>query len=378
MIYLDNAATTKINGEVNEFMKKYAEENFFNPSGLYEPSLNVFKDIQNAKDEFLKMLNARNCKLVFTASATEANNMAIRSFCPKNKKILVSMGEHACIYQSALFMKESGCDVEFINLNKDGTVDIDDLSQKLTENTGLVSIIHVSNETGAINDLKAISKLIKEKCPSAIFHSDGVQAFCKVDVDLNDFGVDMYTISSHKIHGPRGAGALIYKDKLKPKPLIFGGGQEYGIRSGTENTPAIMGFLKAAQIMQKSFTHSSERVKQLKTYLLNKIEELNPILNSSARNTSPYILSVSFAGIKGEVLVHMLEREQIYVSTGSSCNSKHAGNRIMLAMQKNKFEEAGNIRISFCEDNTLEEIDIFAKALIKYVNEIRKLNIWKK
>ena len=378
MIYLDNAATTKINGEVNKFMMEYAENNFYNPSGLYEPSLNVFKDIQNARIEFLKMLNARNSKLVFTASATEANNMALRSFCPKNKKILVSMGEHACIYQTAIYLKENGNNVEFVALNKDGTVDIEDLRQKLSEDVGFVSIIHVSNETGAINDLKTIGKLIKEKCPTAIFHSDGVQAFCKVPTNLNDLGVDMYTISSHKIHGPRGAGALIYKEKLAVKPLIFGGGQEFGLRSGTENTPAIMGFLKAAQIMQKDFTHSFERVTHLKTSLLSKIQELNPILNSNAQNCSPYILSVSFEGVKGEVLVHMLEQDKIYVSTGSSCNSKHAGNRIMLAMQKTKFEEAGNIRISFCESNTEEEIDACSKAIIKYVNQIRKLEIWKK
>lgn len=378
MIYLDNAATTKINGEVNEFMKEFAETNFFNPSGLYKPSLKVFKCIQDAKEEFAKLLKATNSKVLFTASATEANNMALRCFCPKNKKILVSMGEHACIYQTALFLKESGQEVEFVNLNSDGTVNMDDLAKKLTKNTGLVSIIHVSNETGAINDLKAISKLIKERCPGAIFHSDGVQAFCKVDVNLSDFGVDMYTISSHKIRGPRGAGALIYKERLNPKPLIFGGGQEFGLRSGTENTPAIMGFLKAAQIMKNSFTHSFERVTLLRERLLSKIQELSPIINSSAKNCSPYILSLSFEGIKGEVLVHMLEQDGIYVSTGSSCNSKHVGNRIMLAMQKTKSQEAGNIRVSFCEENTNDEIDVFAKALIKYVKQIRELNIWKK
>ncbi len=378
MIYLDNAATTKINGEVNKFMKVYAEENFFNPSGLYEPSLKVYKDIQNAKEKLLNLLNARNSKLVFTASATEANNMALRSLCPKRKKILVSMGEHACIYQTAKHLKDDGQEVDFIELNEDGTINLADLENKLTENTGFVSVIHVSNETGAVNDLKAIGKLIKQKCPTAIFHSDGVQAFCKIDVDLNDLGVDAYTISSHKIHGPRGAGALIYKSNLNPKPLIFGGGQEYGLRSGTENTPAILGFAMAAEIMHKSFTHSYEQVSFLKQTLLSKIEELHPIINSSAKTCSPYILSLSFEGVKGEVLVHMLEQDGIYVSTGSSCNSKHTGNRIMLAMNKTKQQEAGNIRISFCEDNTMEEIDIFAKALIKYVNEIRKLDIWKK
>ena len=378
MIYLDNAATTKIYDKANEVMKEYAEKKFFNPSGIYKPSLKVFKDINNAKKELLSILNMRDGKVVFTSSATEANNMALRCFLKKNQKVLVSMGEHSCIHQTALFLKENGVEVDFINLNEDGTVDLEDLSRKLTENTGLVSIIHVSNETGAINNLKEIKKIISKKSPNAIFHSDGVQAFCKIDTNLSDLGVDMYTISSHKVHGPRGVGALIFKNNLNPKPLILGGGQEYNLRSGTENSPAIMGFLEAVKIFYNSFAHSSGRLKELKQTLLSEIEELNPIVNGNLENSSPAILSLSFSGVKGEVLVHMLEQDEIYVSTGSSCNSKHSGNKVLNAMKKTKEQEAGNIRISFCEQNTIEEIKIFADALKKYVKKIRELDIWKK
>ena len=378
MIYFDNAATTKIYSKTLEFMKEYSETNFYNPSALYTPALKVFNDIKKAKEDLKQILNFKNAKVVFTASATEANNFALRCFVSKNKKILVSSGEHSCVYQTSQYLKEQGYEVDYILLNEDGTINLDDLREKLTANTGLVSVIHVSNENGSINNLKEVSKLIKEKCPQALLHSDGVQAFCKIDVNLSDLGVDLYTVSSHKIHGPRGVGALIFNSKLNPKPLIFGGGQEYNLRSGTENASAILGFLYSAKQMAKNLTSNHQNLTMLKQNLIEQIKELNPIINGSLNNSSPAILSVSFEGIKGEVLVRMLDEKQMYISTGSSCNSKHMGNRVMLAMGKSKQQEAGNIRISFCEENTLEEVNSFCEELKNNVKKIRELNIWKK
>jgi len=378
MIYFDNAATTKIYSKTLEFMKEYSENNFYNPSALYTPALKVFNDIKTAKEELKNLLNFKNGKVVFTASATEANNFALRCFASKNKKILVSSGEHSCVYQTSQYLKEQGYEVDYILLNEDGTINLEDLSKKLTPNTGLVSVIHVNNETGCINDLKAVSKLIKQKCPQALLHSDGVQAFCKIDVNLTDLGVDLYTVSSHKVHGPRGVGALVFNSKLNPKPLIFGGGQEYNLRSGTENAAAILGFLFSAKQMHQNLALNYQHLSKLKQSLLKEIEELSPVINGSLSNSSPAILSVSFEGIKGEVLVRMLDEKDMYVSTGSSCNSKHNGNRVMLAMGKNKQQEAGNIRISFCEQNTQEEVIAFCAELKKNVKKIRELNIWKK
>ncbi len=377
MIYFDNASTTKIYDEVADFVCKHSKEQFFNPSGLYAPALEVTRQINDARQSLLKFLNANNHKILFTASATEANNFALRCFLQKNKKILVSQGEHSCVFETANYLISQGFEVEFVKLLNNGTLDLDDLENKLDENVGLVSCIHVSNETGAINDVKSISKLVKQHSPQAIFHCDGVQAFCKIPVNVSDCGIDLYTISSHKIHGPRGVGALVINKNLHPKPLIFGGGQEFGLRSGTENSSAILGFTMAAKKMQENLKSNMAHVQDLKTLLIEQIQSLNPTINGS-KNSSPNILSLSFDGVKGEILVHMLEQEQIYVSTGSSCNSKHSGNRVLVAMGKNKQQEAGNLRISFCEFNTKEEVLSFAHSLSECVKKIQGLDIWKK
>lgn len=378
MIYFDNASTTRIYDEVLEFMVNHIKKEFFNPSGIYAPALNITKGINNARNDILKMLNANNHRIVFTSSATEANNFALRCFLKKNKTVLVSEGEHSCVFETATYLKNSGIDVKFIKLLSDGRLDLKDLEEKMNEDVCLVSVIHVSNETGVINDIKAISNIVKSKSKDAILHCDGVQAFCKIPVDLTNLNVDMYTLSSHKIHGPRGVGALVFKKNLNPKPLIFGGGQENGLRSGTENASAILGFAMAARIMQQNLAKNFESIQRLKLLLWENIQVLNPVLNGDLKNSSPNILSVSFEGIKGEILVHMLEQKQMFVSTGSSCNSKHAGNRVLLAMGKNKKEEAGNLRISFCEWNTKEEVLTFSKELIECVKKIRGLDIWKR
>lgn len=377
MIYFDNASTTKIFDDVADFVCKHSKEHFFNPSGLYQPALEVTKQINGARDVFLKLLHAKNHKVLFTSSATEANNFVLRCFLKKNKTVLVSEGEHSCVFETARFLSESGVHVEFVKLLNDGTLDLDDLKSKLNKDVCLVSTIHVSNETGAINDVKAISKLIKSFAPDAIYHCDGVQAFCKIPVDLNALGVDLYTISSHKIHGPRGVGALVFNKNLHPKPLIFGGGQEFGLRSGTENASAILGFALAAEKMCNNLEKNMKHTGFLKESLCKEIADLNPVINGST-NASPNILSLGFVGVKGEILVHMLEQKQMFVSTGSSCNSKHTGNRVLVAMGKNKQEEAGNIRISFCENNTLDEVNEFAHELKECVKKVKGLDIWKR
>lgn len=379
MIFFDNASTTKIYKEVAEFICNYSQDKFFNPSGIYKPSVEVLKDLTNARNELLSMLGAKDThKVLFTASATEANNYAIRCFVKKNQKVLVSEGEHSSIYECANYLRNNGFEVEFVKLTSDGTTDLNDLKQKLTSDVGLVSVIHASNETGAVNNVKEISNLIKSTCPNAIFHVDGVQAFCKIPVSLANLGVDLYTLSSHKVHGPRGVGALIINNKLTPKPLILGGGQENGLRSGTENTANILGFIMAAKIMQQNLSNNTTHIEKLKQTLLNEIKDLPFVLNGNIKNSLPNILSISFGGVRGEVLVHMLEEDEVYVSTGSSCNSKHTGNRVLLSMGKSKTEEMGNIRISFSEENTLDEVYQFAKILSKNITKFKELGIWKK
>ncbi len=378
MIYFDNSSTTQIYPEVAEFIYQHSQKEFFNPSGIYAPSLKVAQQIEKARQKLLKMLGAVQSEVLFTASATEANNYALRCFVGKNKKILVSEGEHSSIYQTALFLKQKNIPVEFVKITERGLLDIEDLKLKLTEDVGLVSFIHINNETGAINDLKSISEIVRKKCPEALIHSDGVQALGKIDINLSFLGVDMYTVSSHKVHGPRGVGALIFNKKHPPKPLIIGGGQEKGWRSGTENASAILGFILSAEKMYNNLDENYAHIELLRKILLEGIQSLNSTVIGEIDSCVPHILSVSFEDIKGEVLVHMLEQNQAYVSTGSSCNSKHMGNRVLLSMGKSKKQESGNIRISFCEQNTTEEVYKFIKLLTSNIQKIKGLKIWKK
>ncbi len=377
MIYLDNAATTQTYKEVADLVAKLSVEQFYNPSSLYKPALQTRQLLNNARNSFNKMLGAiGENQVLFFASATEANNFVLNGFAKKNKTILISNGEHASINNTALNLINLGYDVKFIKLLSDGTLDIEDLKDKLNNNVCLVSIIHVNNETGAINDIKKISNIIKNVSKDIIFHCDGVQAFCKIDFELKNMGVDAYTISSHKIHGPKGVGALWLKNKLNPKPLILGGGQEFGLRSGTENVPGILGFEYAASIMKQNLDKNYKHISELRSKF---IELLNLkcsdfIINAENVECVPNIISVSFLKVKGEVLLHLLEENEIYVSTGSACSSKHIGNRVLQSMNKSKEHMEGNIRFSFSENNTIIEIEKTVEVLQKLLQQLREIN----
>lgn len=376
MIYFDNAATTFVYKEVAREVEKYSTEMFFNPSGLYKQAIEVKKQIEKAKDEMKSLLGAdKNSNIIFLSSATEANNLCLFGLFKKGKKVLASMGEHASIFNTANEISNLGATVDFVKLNKNGTLDVDDLKLKLDENVCLVSFMHVSNETGAINDIKTISSLIKQKSPNAIVHCDGVQAFGKTKANLSSTDVDAYTISSHKIHGPKGVGALWLRDKVKPKTQIFGGGQEGGLRSGTENTAGIMGFCLASKIMYQNLEKNQQHVKNIKQHFIEKLNEKceNFIVNGD-ENGLPNILSVSFLGVKGETLLHMLEEKDICVSTGSACSSKHVGNRVLQNMGKSKQQMEGNVRFSFSEFNTLDEVDKVVDVLSDSLKKLRELN----
>ena len=376
MIYFDNSATTQTFPEVAKYVEDCSVNLYYNPSSVYGPSINAKTKLNEARTKMIKLLGgSTNDNLYFTGSATEANNIVLNGLARKNKRILVSIGEHPSVYETAKNLKNSGFDVEFINLTKDGRLDVEHLKRLLNEEVGLVSFMHVSNETGAINDIMQISKLIKQKVPSCFVHCDGVQAFCKIKTNLSNTMVDAYTISSHKIHGPKGVGALFVKKGVNLKPTIFGGGQEFSVRPGTENLPGVLGFVMAAEMMQNSFEKNYENVHVLKDYMLKQlnIKCSDFIVNANILEASPYILSVSFKKVKGEVLLHSLEQKEIYVSTGSACSSKLSGNRILSAMGESQANIDGNIRFSFCESNTKEEVDVVVDALAEILKKLRRL-----
>ena len=372
MIYLDNAATTQISKKALETYNKYAYEHFYNPSSIYRPSVNIKNDIESTRKLILSSLGAIKGDVYFTSSATEANNLALFGCLKSNfKKIVLSSAEHPSIYNVGLELKNRGFEVEYCPLQDNGQIDYNALEEILDENTNLISIIHVCNETGAINDLKRINEIRKKKCPNAIFHADGVQAFSKIKVNLDYFGVDLYTISAHKMFGPKGIAALYVKN-VHLKPLIFGGGQEQNIRSGTENVASIMAFKTAIDEIG-NISYNLNYVKSLKNAFIENIKNSSIKVNSDESN-SPYILSLSFRGVNGETLVHMMEQHNIYLSTGSACSSKKEGNRILSAMNINHDDILGSVRISFSKNNTLEEIEIASKCLLEcYKNLLQKL-----
>lgn len=367
MIYLDNASTTKVDLEVAKTMEKYLVEEYYNPSAIYYLSSNLKDEIDNAKQSILNNFKIDyNNNLFFTGSATEANNLAIIGSLKSNfKKLLFSMGEHPSVYNTAKSLKEKGYNVVFLKLDKTGKVDLEQYTKEISSgDVSFISIMHVSNETGAINDVNKLATLAKTYNPKCIFHSDGVQAFGKINVNLEN--IDLYTISAHKINGPKGIGALYVKDYKKLKPIILGGGQELNIRSGTENVPAIMGFACVAKSL--NIKETLEKVTMLKNKLVSNLKDIDGITINTTEKNSPYIISISFDKIRGETLVHKLEEQNIFVSTGSACSSKKLGeNRILENMGIEKQKIIGSIRVSLSKNTTLDEINTFCeKTIISY------------
>jgi len=357
-IYLDNAATTRTYDEVAQLISKLSTEEYFNPSALYNPSTDVASKLQSTREEMKNYLKIINGELYFLSSGTEADNTSL--FCtrkPKGSRIIVGLGEHDAIINSAKELKAQGYDVQFAPINTDGSVNVNEFKALLTENTSLVSIMHVSNETGAINDIERLVRITKKISPNAIFHSDGVQAFGKVNVNIEKLGVDLYSISSHKIHGPKGVGALYVKNGVTIHPLLYGGGQEKGFRSSTENYPSILGFALASKHIVSNLEEISnkkrEYLNELKTGLLSRIEDL--VVLSPEINCCPNILTVAFKNVRGEVLLHTIENDGILVGIGSACSS-HRESRFKDLLGLDQEHRDGIIRFSVSEFNDINEV----------------------
>lgn len=365
MIFLDNASTTRIYDEALEEYNRYSKDCYYNPSSLYGAGSDISMDINKTRAEMLKMLGASSFdKIYFTSGATEANNMAINGVLRKNMgKLLFSYAEHPSVFNVAKELQSKGYDVEFVKLTKDGVVDEEDFKSKIV-GASFVSIMHVCNETGAINDIKKLVRIAKRENKNIIFHSDGVQALGKIPVNISDLGVDMYTMSAHKIHGPKGVGALYVKDKINLKPLVFGGGQEFGLRSGTENSCGISAFKVAMEIALKRLNDNYNHVLHLKNLFINELtSDFDNYKIISTDKCSPYILSFAIPNVKAETTLHMAESEGVLISNGSACSSKKSGNRILEAMGVSSDIIKGSVRVSFGEFNTDEEVVQAAKVI---------------
>ncbi len=378
--YLDNAATTKVFDEEFDIIKNQNLVGYYNPSASNKWSMNVKKSLNQARQNIIKILSGENGKLIFTSSATESNNFVFEGLHLRpGQEVLISKGEHPAVYYSAHRLEKKGIIVRDVPLSSDGSIDFDKFEKMMNPNVALISIMHVSNETGAINDIKRICEKAKEINPKVIVHSDGVQAFCKIKISMKDLGVDLYTISAHKVYAPRGIAGLWVKKGVVIEPLLIGGGQEEGYRSSTENVAGALAFDFATSKLKADFEINYQKVLNLKNQFIEKLNssEIAYCLKvNSADNSSPYILSLSFDKIKGEVLMNMLEGDGIIISTGSACSSKKAGNRTLEAMNLTNTQIIGSVRISFSPYEDYD-IDYITNTIVGYVNKLQSNNIRK-
>ena len=372
MIYLDNAATTKPNENALSIANEINTALYFNPSARYKGGIKAKNVVDTARDSFKKVFGS-NFDVIFTSCGSESDNTAIFSY-TKRGNAVTTLGEHSAVYEPFMALKNSGYDARFCKILKDGSVDVEDLLSKIDNNTTFVSVVHVNNETGAINDINAIAKQVKKINPRIVFHSDGVQAFGKIKVNLSS-DIDLYSVSAHKIGGLKGVGLLLKNKKLNNlKPLILGGGQEFALRSGTENVFGIRVFELATLDKTQNLNDNYTKVQNLKKSFIDKIDkDIFTIISSE--NSSPYVLSLSASGLRGEVLQHMLEEDDIYIGTGSACSSKHPHSRVLTSAGYTPKMLDGVVRISFSSDNTLEEIEYAVSKLNEKALKLKKAMI---
>ncbi len=369
MIYLDNAATTRPNRDAVLRANEFLTEQYFNPSALYGGGLILRGELKKAREALLShVADMRAYELIFTSGGTEADNQAI--FCGGRRgNVVTTQGEHAAVFQSVTELKNRGVEPRFAPLQKDGSVDADALLRLVDEKTSLVSVVHVNNETGAINDIEKIARLVKEKNPRCLVHSDGVQAFGKISVRLEN--VDLYSVSAHKIGGVKGCGALIKRKSLALSPYLYGGGQENGLRSGTENVFGIMAFYYAAEEKFSSLDADGKRLSGFRENLWKSLDK-DIFLRLSPESGTPYILTVSATGLRGEILQRLLEARGVIVGTGSACSSKHPFSRVVQACGYKEKELHGVLRMSFSSQTTQEEIERAADALNEAAKDLKE------
>ena len=376
MIYLDNSATTKPAPEVISAMTKVLTEDFGNPSTLYSLGLSAEKILKAARSSVAKSMGASDGEVYFTSGGTESDNAAIfgawETRKKQGKRIITTAVEHPAVLKCFEALKTRGADVVILPVDADCAVSLDDLKEALTEDTVLVSVMRVNNETGAIFPIADIAGIIssfaKEKgVAKPLFHSDCVQGYGKMRTDVTALGVDMLSISGHKVHGPKGIGALYVKSGVHIPALIYGGGQEKNLRSGTENMPGIAGLGAAAELITPG---PFEVSRYLKGLILGAIPDVKV---NSPENGCSSVLNVSFLGCRAEVLLHQLEQDGIFVSTGSACSSKSKGSHVLTAMGLKPEEIEGALRFSFNRHNTKEEMDITVEKLKTYVESQRRL-----
>ena len=379
--YLDNSATTRCFDEVRDLMSEIMDIYYGNPSSMHMAGVEAEKFIKYAADVFAKNLKVNPKDILFTSGGTESDNMALIGCARANhragKHIITTKIEHPAVLEPCAYLEKEGFEVTYLDVDETGCVRPDDLRAALRNDTILVSVMYVNNEIGSIQPIEELGKIIKEHSAATLFHVDAVQGFGKVRINPKREKIDLLSISGHKIHGPKGVGVLYINEKVKINPIILGGGQQKGLRSGTENVPGIAGIARAAELIYDDFDNKMERLYDLKTYFVGELQKLEGItingLTDDIRKTAPHIISASIDGIRAEVMLHSLEDKDIYVSSGSACASnKPAISATLKAIGVKRELLDSTIRFSMSVETTKEEVDTALAAMKELLPKLRK------
>lgn len=379
LAYLDNSATTRCSERAKDLMVQILMQDFGNPSSLHGMGVTAEEYIKEAKSNIAKTLKAEEKEILFTSGGTESNNMALIGTALANRRagnhIITTEIEHASIAAPLEFLKEQGFRITKLSVDKNGHISLEELRDAVGEDTILVSIMMVNNEIGAVEPVAEAAKIVKEKNPNTIFHVDAIQAYGKYRIYPKKLGIDLLSVSGHKIHAPKGTGFLYIRDKVKIKPIIYGGGQQKGMRSGTENVPGVAALGEAATEIYENFDEKIERMYALKEHFVEEVTKMEGVTvnGCTGRDSAPQIVSVSVDGVRSEVMLHTLEEKQIYVSAGSACSSnKPSVSSTLKSIGLPKELLDSTIRFSFCVNNTMEEIDYAIAAMQEAVPRLRR------
>ena len=379
-IYLDNSATTMVRPEVAKLMYEIMTKDYGNPSSMHIKGVQAERYLREAKEMFAGILKVSEKEIFFTSGGTEGDNMAIIGAAlagrRRGKHIITTVIEHPAVLESCAFLEKNGFEVTYLPVNAAGQVEPDTLKASLRDDTILVSVMYVNNEIGAIEPVSELGRIIKEYNKDILFHVDAVQAFGKFRIHPYKENIDMLTMSSHKIHGPKGVGAIFIKDKTKIQPIALGGGQQKGMRSGTENVPGIAGMAMAAKELYDKFDEDVNRLYELKEYFVREITGIEgaTVNGLTGRDSAPHVVSVSFDGItKSEVLLHALEDKGIYISSGSACSSnKPSLSSTLKAIGVKNDLLYATLRFSFSVFTTKEELEYTINAVKELLPVLRK------
>lgn len=377
--YLDNSATTRCSERAKDLMVQLLMEDYGNPSSLHMKGVEAEKYIKEAKSKIAKTLKADEKEILFTSGGTESNNMALIGTALANKRagnhIITTSIEHASVSAPLAYLEESGFRVTCLKVDSDGIISLEELEKAVCEETILVSLMMVNNEIGAVEPIEEAVRVIKDKNPKTLIHVDAIQAYGKYRICPKKMGIDLLSVSGHKIHAPKGTGFLYIKDKTKVKPLIYGGGQQKGMRSGTENVPGAAALGEAAAEIYENFDAKIEHLYQIKERFVAGVGRIEGITvnGRTGRDSAPQIVSISIDGVRSEVMLHTLEDRGIYISAGSACSSnKPSVSRTLTSIGLKKNLLDSTIRFSFCVNTTEEEIDYALEVLNEVVPKLRR------